>query len=260
MSGMKIGIQLASLRLPFKKALHVARQLGASAVEIDARGEIRPENLSETALRELRKLLDDHDLKVAALGFHTRRGYNVPEGLEARVAATKRALELAYRLRAPVVINHVGFLPTEPSGPEWQLLLDALGDLGRHGQHVGAVLAAESGGEEPAALARLLAALEPGAIGVNLDPGNLVVNGYSPLAAVEALGPAILHVHAKDGVRDRAQSRGTEVPLGRGSAEFPALVGALEAHGYRGYYTIERTGGRDPLFEIGEAVKYLKSL
>ena len=54
MPAVKIGIQLASLRLPLRKGLAAAARLGASAVEIDARGEIRPQELSGTALRELR--------------------------------------------------------------------------------------------------------------------------------------------------------------------------------------------------------------
>ena len=60
------------------------------------------------------------------------------------------------------------------------------------------------------------------------------------MEAVEALGPRILHVHARDGVRDLARGRGLEVPLGRGSADFPGLLGALENFSYRGYFTIAR--------------------
>ena len=44
----------------------------------------------------------------------------------------------------------------EPVGPEWDLLVQVLADLGRHGQRVGAVLAAETGSESGADLARLI--------------------------------------------------------------------------------------------------------
>lgn len=260
MPQLKIGIQLASLRQPFKKALHTAAQLGAQGVEIDARGEIKPKDLSQSALREMRKLLNDLGLKVTAVGFRTQRGYNVLQELDARVAATKAAMQFAYDLGTNVVINQVGRVPEKSSGSEWDLLVEILKDLGSHGQKVGAVLAAETGSESGADLARLLAALPTGAIGTNLDPGNLIINGFSPLEAVQALGPTILHVHAKDGVRDLAQGRGLEVPLGRGAADFPGLLGALEERDYRGYFTIERLSGDDPLFEIEQAVKYLKNM
>jgi sugar phosphate isomerase/epimerase len=140
------------------------------------------------------------------------------------------------------------------------MLLEVLADLGHHGEHVGALLAAETGSESGADLARLLQALPAGTVGVNFDPGNLIVNGFSASEALETLGPHVLHVHAKDGVRDLAIGRGVEVPLGRGSADLPALLGMLEERGYRGYFTIERSGGSDPVGEIGHAVQFLKSL
>jgi sugar phosphate isomerase/epimerase len=257
---VKIAAQLASLRLPLRKGLIAAARMGADGVEIDARSEIRPQELTGTALRELRRLLDDHNLRVSAVGFHTRRGYDVPDNLERRLAATKAAMKMAADLRAPVVVNQVGSVPAEPSGRSWDTLVQALADLSVYGQHTGARLAAQTGTESGADLARLIAALPAGGIGVDLDPGNLIVNGFSPLEAVAALGPHVLHVHATDAVRDLARGRGLEVPLGRGTADFPALLGALEDHQYRGYFTIARRECENPEFEIGEAVQYLRNL
>ncbi|MEX2025912.1 MAG: sugar phosphate isomerase/epimerase, partial [Pirellulaceae bacterium] len=78
---LKIGVQLQSLRLPLRKALFAAQQLGAAAVEVDARKEVRPQEFTGTALRQFRKLLDDLNLRVCAVSFRTRHGYNVAEGL-----------------------------------------------------------------------------------------------------------------------------------------------------------------------------------
>jgi sugar phosphate isomerase/epimerase len=139
-------------------------------------------------------------------------------------------------------------------------MLEALTDLGTFGHHIGATLAAETGSESGADLARLIAALPDGALGVTFNPGNLIINGYSPGDAIAALGRHVLYVHAKDGVRDRARGRGDEVPLGRGLADFPALLGALEDFGYRGVLCIERERADDPVLEIGQAVQYLASL
>lgn len=260
MPKLKVGIQLASLKLPLKKALHTAAELGAEGVEIDARGEVRPCALSRTGVRELRKILEDHNLRVTAVRFHTRRGYGVPEDLERRVDATKDALRFAFDLGAPAVINHVGRVPPKSEGPEWDLLCQALGDLGAFGERVGAVLAAETGSEEGTDLARLIRALPEGTLKVNLDPGNLVANGFSAREAAVALGAHVVHVHAKDAVRDVARKRGMEMPLGQGSVDFPELVGILEEHGYRGYFTVERENSEDPVREVGEAVKYLRGL
>jgi len=258
--GLKVAVQLASFRLPMRKALIAASRLGAAAVEIDARGELNPQNASDTAMRDFKRLLEDLNLRVAAVGFQTRRGYDVPDDIERRVAATKAAQKFARALGSSVVINQVGHVPDEPGGPGWDLLVQSLADLGAHGQKVGALLAAQTGTESGASLARLIEALPAGSLGVDLDPANLITSGFAPLEAIAALGPHITHVHARDAVRDQARGRGVEVQLGRGSADFPALLGALEEHGYRGYFTVAREDSDRGEEEIGEGIQYLKSL
>lgn len=260
MPAIKIGIQLSSLRQPLRKAIQTAARLGASGVEIDARGELKPQDLTHTALREIKRLLEDNNLRVAAVGFRTRRGYDVADEIDRRVAATKAAMRMAADLRAGVVINQVGRVPSEPVGRNWNQLVQTLSDLSLFGQHAGVLLAAQTGSESGPDLARLLHALPEGGIAADLDPGNLIINGFSPLEAVESLGPLIQHVHARDGVRDLARGRGLEVTLGRGSADFPALFGALEERQYRGFFTIAREDADDAEAEIGDAVEYLKSI
>ncbi len=68
------------------------------------------------------------------------------------------------------------------------------------------------------------------------------------------------HVRARDGVRDLAQGRGIETPLGRGTADFPALAGVLEDHAYRGHFTIDRQESADPITDVGNAVQFLQNL
>ena len=76
---VKIGIQTRSLRQPLRQALVTASRLGATGVEIDARHELRPSDLSRTGLREFHKLLGDLNLRVSAVAFPTRRGYDDPD-------------------------------------------------------------------------------------------------------------------------------------------------------------------------------------
>ena len=259
MPGIKVGLQLASLRLPFKKALHSAARMGVDAVEIDGRSEVG-RDLGSTGIRQLRKLLDDLGLRVSALGFRTRRGYHVLEDLDARVEATKKAMQLAYDLGASVVVNQIGNVPTDTDSTDWQLLVEVLTDLGRHAERAGAMLAAETGTESGTDLKRLLDKLPEGGVGVNFDPGNLIINGFSPQQTLADLGNRIVHVHAKDGVRDLAQGRGLEVPLGRGVADWPALIGGLEDFSYRGYFTVERETSENPIFEVNQAIQFLRNL
>jgi hypothetical protein len=139
---IRIGVQAASLRVPFKKALPLIASMHATGVELDARGELRPGSLTETGLRQVRKLLDDYGLSVAAVSFQTRRGYDVAEDLEHRIEATKQALQLAYSLGCSVVLNQVGRIPSQEQQPDaWQRLVDSLTDIGRFSQRAGAWLA-----------------------------------------------------------------------------------------------------------------------
>ncbi len=260
MPALKIGIQIASLGLPLKQAVPLVAKWGVQAIELDARRGFTAEEASQTALRQLRKMLADHRLRVSAVSYATRRGYDTAEDLERRVDGTKWAMKLAGALGSPVVVNRVGEIPEKPEGPAWDLLLQVLHDLGRHGHHLGAMLVAETGADEPAALKRLLDALPVGSLGVDLNPGNLLVHGHAPLDAVEQLGQHLLHVHATDGVSDRSRGRGQRVPVGRGMADWPALLGALEEQDYRGDFTIEGRDAGDPAYELEAAVKYLRNL
>jgi sugar phosphate isomerase/epimerase len=255
-----VGIDLASLRLPLKKALHTAAELGAEAVEIDARNQLPAKELTRTGVRHVRKMLDDLNLRVCALKFRTRRGYDTLEDLDRRVEATKKAMTAAYELGAGIVVNQVGRIPDESSGPNWELLTQVLADLGRFGQQAGAMLAAETGSEDGAAFCRLIDALPNGSIGVCFNPGQLLVNGFSAQEAMQELARDTIYFHAQDGVRDLARGRGVEVALGRGSADIPDLLSRLEEHEYRGYLTVVREQSDDPVFEIGQAVKFLRSL
>ena len=260
MPELKVAIALRSLREPFKKALHTAARLGATGVEIDARDELKPAEFSATARRQLRKLLEDLGLRVSAVSFLTRRGYDSLDDLERRVAATKAALDFAYSLGTSVVVNHVGRVPEDPASSGWQTLTEVLRDLGEYSQKAGAWLVAKTGSESADDLQRLFEALPEGSLGIDLDPGNLVVNGYSPEAVIRNLGQHIMHVHARDGVRDKAQGRGMEVPLGRGSADFPQLLGLLEEREYRGWFTLLRERSDNPVNELAAGVQFLKNL
>ncbi len=260
MPHLRIAIDLSSFRLRLKEALRQAARLGADGVQIDARGEISPHTLSQTGLRSLRKTLDDLHLRVAAVSFRTRRGYHDPADLTPRIEATKAAMDLAHRLGASLVVNRVGRIPADADSPAMEMLVEVLTDLAHYGNRAGALLAAETGTESGAEMARLFQRLPEGTIGVALNPGNLAAGGYSPLEAVEALGPWILHVHAGDGVCDPATRRGKHVALGQGSADLPAVLAALDEHGYRGYLTVGQDSAQDRTEEIAAAIKFLRGL
>ncbi len=257
---VKIGIRTRSLRQPLRQALTTASRLGATGVEIDARHELRPSDLSQTGLREFHKLLEDLNLRVSAIAFPTRRGYDDPADLERRVQATQAAMRFAAELRADVVINQIGHIAEKPEDAAFQRMIEALTAVATFGERCGARLAAQTVHAAPQDLARVIAALPAYSTGIDLHPTGLIEAGHSLGEAIELLGPHVLHVHACDAVRDPATRRTTEVELGRGSADFPEILGMLSEFNYQGWATIERQNSSNPIEEIENAVAYLQSL
>ena len=254
----RIGLRLASLRQPLKQALHTAGTAGVCGVEVDARSEVRPAEMSRTAIRQLRKLLDDLRLRVCAIAFPTRRGYAAPEDLDRRVAATQEAMRLTHDLGARDVVLSVGSVPPQES-EAYARLLDVLTALAGYSDRVGVRLALLTERENAADLSRLLQELPEGACGMALHPATLVrLEGSSPQWA-ENLARYVSYVYAADAVRESVGGE-REMELGRGSADIPHLLGTLEGFDYQGWVTIDRRESALSPEAAQNAVEYLSSL
>lgn len=259
MDTFRLSTAAAALSQDFRRALRRARDLGLHGVEIDARGVFDPASLTHTAMRQLRRWLGDEGIVVSAVAFRTRGGYADPERLEGRVAATKAALELARGFGADVVLNHVGDIPPQDD-PRWPMLVDVLGDIGAWGERVGARLCVEAGRAAPADLVRLMAALPADALSCDVVTGALVVHGHDPAAAVTSLADSVAAVHATDAVAGPFAGRGSAVVLGTGQVDLPAVFGALEERGYRGWIGLEAVDPADARDEIAAAIVHLRTL
>jgi sugar phosphate isomerase/epimerase len=204
-------------------------------------------------------MLDDLNLRVGSVAFPTRRGYSNPVDLQPRLEATRAAMQLASRLGARLLIGNLGTLTEEENSSAQATLFDAVQSLASFGDRLGVQLAVQSAA--PAnQLSGLIADLPAGTMALDLHPARLIMQGDSPSEFVRVVGPYIAHVHAVDGVHDLARGHGGEVELGRGTADFPELLGRLEEYGYRDWLTIGRSGSPQPVVEIGNAVKYLRAL
>ncbi len=232
--------------------------MGVRAIELDARNTVRAGELTDTGIRQLKKMLEDSNLTVAALRFKTRRGYDNPSDLEQRIDATKATMKLAYRLGAPLVVNNIGRVPDSDEDPTWYPFQAVIQDLGRFGARVGAFLAAETGSEPGERLAALFDDQLDAFVAVALNPGQLIINRHSVGEAITALKDRIQLVCAVDGVLDLAAGRGISVPLGQGSADFPELLGMLEDVEYRGPFVVGRADST--IDELAQGVEYLRNL
>jgi inosose dehydratase len=116
-------------------------------------------------------------------------------------------------------------------------------------------------------------------IALCLDTGHLLIGGGDPVGLAVQHPERVGHVHLKDVRRDLADrvrrgeitytegvALGMYVPLGAGDVDVAAIVRALEADGYQGWYVLEQdtilTGdpaatGVDPLADVRASVAHV---
>jgi sugar phosphate isomerase/epimerase len=256
---MRIALATRCLNLPLKESLCTAASLAARGVQLDAREEIRPGELTDTGRRQLQHLLGELGLSIASLAFPTRRSFYDEEQLDARVSAVKQTMEHAWQLQARVVTARIGKIPSDKESKPYRLLFEVLSDLARHGNQVGATLAITPSHDSPQALSELIASVKSGPLGIDFDPAVFVMSGHNPAEALRTLHSLALHVTARDAIRD-IDAGGLETALGRGEVEWVELLPLLDEINYTGWVTVNRTHGDDRAGDAARAIQYLKSV
>lgn len=271
-----IGIIADCFHKDLRASLETAARLGANGVQLYAvEGEISPE-MSAAARAQTRDMLASCGLEISALcGDLGTGGFAFRENNPKKVERSKRIVDLAKDLGTDIVTTHIGVVPQDPTCERFAVMQQACAELADYAASVGAHFAVETGPEPALTLKGFLDTIRSDGLGVNLDPANLkMVCDDDPTLAVYLLKDYIVHTHAKDGVmlyyKDPeiiyglkqetivTDSSFAEVPLGKGSVDFPEYLKALENIGYTGYLTIEREVGDDPEKDIADAVAFLK--
>ena len=205
-------------------------------------------------------MLADLNLRVGSVAFPTRRGYADPTELDRRVEATIAAMQLASKLGARVLVCNLGSLPGAAAEAPRALLVEVIASLAERGMKLGVQLAAQISCDDLAQVADFIAQLPEGTLFLDLHPPQIMAEGHSPQKFVGELGGHVAHVYAVDAVRDLSAGRNREVELGRGSTDFPAILGQLEEFGYAGWVTIQRTGSQQTVEDFANAVKFLRAI
>jgi sugar phosphate isomerase/epimerase len=273
----KIGVLVDNLHLPIKEGIRKAKEVGADGFQVYVtHGEMMPENLTGSALAELKALVADLDLEISALCGDLGKGFLNPEVNRKAVPRSKEFIDLATALGVRIVTTHIGTLPEDENAPEWKAGVQAVRELADYAHEHGCVFASETGPEAPTVLFRFLQQVDTPGFGINYDPANLIMLGpFDHIGGVHVLKDYIVHTHAKDGICLLRKPGGgndfMELPLGQGGVVFPYYLGALDAIGYDGYLTIERELMKregsteieimegDRIGDIARAIEYLRS-
>jgi L-ribulose-5-phosphate 3-epimerase len=169
-------------------------------------------------------------------------------------------MALGADLGTRVVIVQAGGVPEKDDDPRTKSLRESLLLLGQHADRTGANLALETGLEPGQRLAGFLGTLDTGGLGVNLDPGNLLLHGHDLTESVRALHRLILHAHAKDVRRATANRVAQEVPLGHGDIDWITLLANFAEVEYHGWLVVERETGNDTRAEAIHGVAFLRRM
>jgi sugar phosphate isomerase/epimerase len=198
---------------------------------------ISPKELVSRA-REIKRLVDDHGLEVSCL-----TGYApVTDLTQQRWFAEACAVMNCPRYRPGAVL----YDGTRNYRDLYQATVDALGTVIETASTFGVkpILETHFGTIAPSAsLAfRLVEHFDPGKIGVNYDPANLVIEGREAWQmGLELLGPYLDYVHAKNiaWVRENGTWRWVFASMSDGQVDWAEVMRALDRVGYSGYVSFE---------------------
>jgi L-ribulose-5-phosphate 3-epimerase len=258
MNRIRLGVRLESLGLPLRRALVEAGKLGISGIQVDAVGDLSPNNLTQTGRREFRQLLRTHNLELTALGCPLRRTLDAAEDQQPRLEHVEKVMSLSFELGPRIVVVEAGQVPQDAKSDAARRMDESLLALGRHGDRTGTTLALETGQESGEVLAAYLGRFDSGGLGVNFDPANLLLHGFDPDQSARALRGRIVHAHAKDARAGRASRAAQEVPLGHGDIDWMTLLGVFEEIEYRGWMVVERDSGEDRVADVSAGVAFLR--
>ncbi|HEY8742663.1 MAG TPA: sugar phosphate isomerase/epimerase family protein [Chloroflexota bacterium] len=194
----------------------------------------------------------------------TTIGLVPPGNRAAGTDALKRWSDFAAEVgHIPSITTHVGFLPVNPSDPDYLGTVAALREVAAHCRGNGQGFWFETGQETPITLLRTIEDVGADNLGINLDPANLLMNGMgNPLDALDVFGSYVRGLHAKDGdYPTNGRQLGPEKPLGEGRVDFPRLLAKLKSLGFQGAVTIEREiSGPRQSEDIRRAIALLEPL
>ncbi len=186
-----------------------------------------------------------------------------PEYRTLRVKNLCDGADFAKKLGVTDVATHMGFIPENPSDPNFPGLCIAIRHVAEHLKANGQYLLFESGQETPITMLRCFERVGTDNLAVNLDTANLILYGKgNPVDALDVIGKYVRNLHAKDGnFPTNGMNLGEEKRLGEGKANFPALIRGLKALGYDSHITIEREiSGDEQIRDIIDGKKFLSDI
>lgn len=188
-------------------------------------------------------------------------GVRPDEHWEANLGAARANADIAVRLGIELVTFHAGFLPHEPGNALRATMIQRLGWIADAFADRGVAVALETGQERAETLMVVLDELGRPDVGVNFDPGNMILYAMGdPVAALERLAPRVRQIHVKDALTaSEPGTWGREVRIGDGGVDWAAFFAVIGRAGLGCDLVIEREAGADRAGDIRAAADLVRS-
>lgn len=175
-----------------------------------------------------------------------------------------KGADFACMLGVENMATHAGFIPEQPSFPEYRGVVQALRHIAAYCKQKNLYFNFETGQETPVTLMRCIKDIGMDNLGINFDPANLILYGRgNPVDAIDIFGDHIRGVHIKDGDYPSGDFYllGHERKVGEGSVNFPVFLPKLLKQGYKGDLYIEREiSGEQQIKDIKETILYVRKM
>lgn len=273
MNGFRPNIGVMSELVPNAATIDVVAEYGLLCTQVVSW------NLELATLdiaRTLKKRAADNNVRLTAIwgGYSGPQEWNFTKGpvtlglvpcayRAMRVLELKKWADFATEAGAPAIITHCGFLPENMTDPAFEEVLVAIQDVAGYCKKLGIEFWFETGQETPVTLLRFIQATGLDNLGINLDPGNLLMYGKgNPLDSLRVFGKYVKAVHTKDAFPPTdGNELGAAVVVGTGCVDYPRFLPALLDLGFTGDLTIEREiTGEQQIKDILYTKDYLNKL
>lgn len=253
---------------PIEEVITRLAKIGYDGIEIGcASPHAYPAYLNTQRRRELKQLLADNGIALSSMlpAPGGGPGYNVaspsPEERRASIEHYKEVIELCSELGGRIVLYVAGWQVFGTSREQaWEWSREALAEVaGTAAEHditmVVEPTPTDSNLIESADHAiELMRAVEAPNVKLMFDTFHAIYRSEVPSDYVYQMGKDLHHLHISDNDR---------LPPGQGSADFVAVVDALDAIGFKGYLTMEIGFNRrkvEPDLMARQAFEYMKPL
>ena len=242
--------------------------LGVKGVDFHAGLLGDPENADERIYGSI----EDSGLTLTGLSLSTNFLLESAAELDEMVAKTRRWIEIAAEVEAPVSRIFGGSLKnrTDPDARATAMyrIIEPLAELAEYAEQLGVILALENHGGLPCTgeeQKAVINKINSPALRATVDLGNYMACGQEGIDGTKIAAPLCAYVHLKDMKKMPDESapwgwKPAAATLGQGDVDLPACIAEISRAGYDGWMAIEYEAPDDERKGLRESVEYIRGI